>query len=185
MTRATRTLGCASVRECPPSAWARPWAHESPRVSSGSIGAASCSASRSACASQPKAAGEASASDADTSCESGYRHRRLEATIYWANTHLGVCHQLPRLGQGAHPDGDSANILCRCRLRRRRPLTAPDRNRNRRKSSCSAKRSGLPAMSGGGGNRTRVRGRTGQNVYKRSPRFSFDRRPEADALPTV
>ena len=39
--------------------------------------------------------------------------------------------------------------------------------------------------SGGGGNRTRVRGRTGQNVYKRSPRFSFDRRPEADALPTV
>jgi len=61
----------------------------------------------------------------------------------------------------------------------------PDRNRNRRKSSCCAKRSGLPAMSGGGGNRTRVRGRTGQNVYKRSPRFSFDRRPEADALPTV
>ncbi len=40
-------------------------------------------------------------------------------------------------------------------------------------------------LSGGGGNRTRVRGRTGQNVYKRSPRFSFDRRPEADALPTV
>src|SRR4051812_48046979 len=29
--------------------------------------------------------------------------------------------------------------------------------RNRRKSSCSAKRSGLPAMSGGGGNRTRAR----------------------------
>ena len=45
---------------------------------------------------------------------------------------------------------------------------------------------GLEALdSGGGGNRTRVRGRTGQNVYKRSPRFSFDRRPEADALPTV
>ena len=41
------------------------------------------------------------------------------------------------------------------------------------------------AIYGGGGNRTRVRGRTGQNVYKRSPRFSFDRRPEADALPTV
>ena len=38
---------------------------------------------------------------------------------------------------------------------------------------------------GGGGNRTRVRGRTGPNVYKRSPRFSFDRRPEADTLPTV
>jgi hypothetical protein len=40
-------------------------------------------------------------------------------------------------------------------------------------------------FSGGGGNRTRVRGRTGQNVYKRSPRFKFDRRPEADALPTA
>jgi hypothetical protein len=55
------------------------------RVSSGSIGAASCSASRSACASQFEGAGEASASDADTSCEAGYRHRRLEATSYWAN----------------------------------------------------------------------------------------------------
>jgi len=31
--------------------------------------------------------------------------------------------------------------------------------------------------SGGGGNRTRVRGRTGQNLYKRSLRFSFARRP--------
>ena len=39
--------------------------------------------------------------------------------------------------------------------------------------------------SGGGGNRTRVRGRTGQNLYKRSPRFSFGRRPGADALPTA
>ena len=39
--------------------------------------------------------------------------------------------------------------------------------------------------SGGGGNRTRVRGRTGQNVYKRSPRFRFDRRPEADTLPAA
>jgi hypothetical protein len=39
--------------------------------------------------------------------------------------------------------------------------------------------------SGGGGNRTRVRGRTGQNVYKRSPRFRFDRRPGPDALPTA
>ena len=43
----------------------------------------------------------------------------------------------------------------------------------------------ISRRSGGGGNRTRVRGRTGQNVYKRSPRFSFDRRPEADVLPTV
>ena len=41
------------------------------------------------------------------------------------------------------------------------------------------------ALSGGGGNRTRVRGRTGQNVYKRSPRFRFDRRPEADTLPAA
>ena len=38
---------------------------------------------------------------------------------------------------------------------------------------------------GGGGNRTRVRGRTGQSVYKRSPRFEFDRRPEADTLPAA
>ena len=40
-------------------------------------------------------------------------------------------------------------------------------------------------LSGGGGNRTRVRRRTGQNVYKRSPRFNFDTaagggRPTAD-----
>src|SRR5438105_3188303 len=58
-----------------------------------------------------------------------------------------------------------------------------DQNRNRRKSSCCAKRNGLPAMSGGGGNRTRVRGRTGQNLYKRSPPLNLARRPEADALP--
>jgi len=51
--------------------------------------------------------------------------------------------------------------------------------------SCRQEGRSLPAVHGGGGNRTRVRGRTGQNVYKRSPRFSFDRRPEADALPTV
>jgi hypothetical protein len=31
--------------------------------------------------------------------------------------------------------------------------------------------------SGGGGNRTRVRGRTGESVYKRSLRFAFARRP--------
>ncbi len=31
--------------------------------------------------------------------------------------------------------------------------------------------------SGGGGNRTRVRGRTGVSVYKRSLRFRFARRP--------
>ena len=30
---------------------------------------------------------------------------------------------------------------------------------------------------GGGGNRTRVRGRTGESVYKRSLRFAFARRP--------
>ena len=40
-------------------------------------------------------------------------------------------------------------------------------------------------LGGGGGNRTRVRGRTGQNVYKRSPRFKFNRRPEADTLPAA
>src|SRR5918911_2648489 len=43
----------------------------------------------------------------------------------------------------------------------------------------------ISGESGGGGNRPRVRGRTGQSVYKRSPRFEFDRRPEADALPTA
>ena len=37
-----------------------------------------------------------------------------------------------------------------------------DRSRNRRKPSCSAKRSGLPAMSGGGGNR---RGETSPRAY--------------------
>ena len=31
--------------------------------------------------------------------------------------------------------------------------------------------------SGGGGNRTRVRGRTGQSIYKRSLGFGFARRP--------
>jgi hypothetical protein len=36
---------------------------------------------------------------------------------------------------------------------------------------------------GGGGNRTRVRGRTGQNVYKLVPPLDLARRPEADALP--
>ena len=41
------------------------------------------------------------------------------------------------------------------------------------------------SFDGGGGNRTRVRRRTGQNVYKRSPRFNFERRPGADALPTI
>jgi hypothetical protein len=39
------------------------------------------------------------------------------------------------------------------------------------------------SSSGGGGNRTRVRGRTGQNLYKRSPPLNLARRPEADALP--
>ncbi len=38
-------------------------------------------------------------------------------------------------------------------------------------------------VSGGGGNRTRVRGRTGQNVYKLVPPLDLARRPEADALP--
>ena len=33
------------------------------------------------------------------------------------------------------------------------------------------------AIHGGGGNRTRVRGRTGQGVYERSLRFAFARRP--------
>ena len=35
----------------------------------------------------------------------------------------------------------------------------------------------LCSGSGGGGNRTRVRGRTGQSLYKRSLRFDFARRP--------
>src|SRR5262249_56423882 len=38
-------------------------------------------------------------------------------------------------------------------------------------------------LGGGGGNRTRVRGRTGQNLYKRSPPLNLARRPEAAALP--
>ena len=33
------------------------------------------------------------------------------------------------------------------------------------------------AFHGGGGNRTRVRGRTGQSIYKRSLGFDFARRP--------
>ena len=58
--------------------------------------------------------------------------------------------------------------------------------KNERREIIMAREAGrISRRSGGGGNRTRVRGRTGQNVYKRSPRFSFDRRPEADALPTV
>ena len=44
-------------------------------------------------------------------------------------------------------------------------------------------RSGLPAMSGGGGNRTRVRGRTGQSIYKLRLAFRFARRP-VDSRPT-
>ena len=39
------------------------------------------------------------------------------------------------------------------------------------------------AIYGGGGNRTRVRGRTGQSVYERSPRLDLTRRPVADDLP--
>jgi hypothetical protein len=38
--------------------------------------------------------------------------------------------------------------------------------------------------SGGGGNRTRVRGRTGVSVYKHRPPFDFARRPVGDR-PTV
>ena len=41
----------------------------------------------------------------------------------------------------------------------------------------------LKPLGGGGGNRTRVRSRTGQNVYKRIPPLNLARRPEADALP--
>jgi hypothetical protein len=61
---------------------------------------------------------------------------------------------------------------------------APD-SYARRLAARASCRSSLEAKSGGGGNRTRVRGRTGQNVYKRSPRFNFDRRPGTDALPTA
>ena len=38
--------------------------------------------------------------------------------------------------------------------------------------------------SGGGGNRTRVRGRTGASIYKLRPPFAFARRPVCDR-PTV
>jgi len=38
--------------------------------------------------------------------------------------------------------------------------------------------------SGGGGNRTRVRGRTGKSLYKLVLRFEFARRPAAGDLPT-
>jgi hypothetical protein len=38
--------------------------------------------------------------------------------------------------------------------------------------------------SGGGGNRTRVRGRTGESLYKLVLRLEFARRPVAGDLPT-
>jgi hypothetical protein len=38
--------------------------------------------------------------------------------------------------------------------------------------------------SGGGGNRTRVRGRTGKSLYKLVLQFGFTRRPVAGHLPT-
>ena len=38
----------------------------------------------------------------------------------------------------------------------------------------------LPASSGGGGNRTRVRGRTGASIYKLRSPFRFTRRPVCD-----
>ena len=45
----------------------------------------------------------------------------------------------------------------------------------------SSRRNGRNGLSkkksGGGGNRTRVRGRTGQSIYKRSLGFDFARRP--------
>jgi hypothetical protein len=40
------------------------------------------------------------------------------------------------------------------------------------------------AIYGGGGNRTRVRGRTEQNVYERSPRFISPAGRFTDDLPT-
>ena len=42
----------------------------------------------------------------------------------------------------------------------------------------------LFAKSGGGGNRTRVRGRTGKSLYKLVLRFDFARRPVAGHLST-
>jgi len=39
-------------------------------------------------------------------------------------------------------------------------------------------------VSGGGGNRTRVRGRTGESIYKLRPLLQFARRPVSDR-PTV
>ena len=41
-----------------------------------------------------------------------------------------------------------------------------------------------PRVSGGGGNRTRVRGRTGQGIYERSPRLISPGGRFADDQPT-
>src|SRR3954451_18459245 len=54
----------------------------------------------------------------------------------------------------------------------RRAQASPDRRRLRQNSQVRSK-----ALSGGGGNRTRVRGRPEQNVYKHRPRF--ESRPDS------
>ena len=51
------------------------------------------------------------------------------------------------------------------------------RRQNWRQNEPRPRRASNRWSDGGGGNRTRVRGRTGQNVYERSLRFRFARRP--------
>src|SRR5919201_4133531 len=58
-----------------------------------------------------------------------------------------------------------------------------DSNRRRFDRIASFEKAPIAGKSGGGGNRTRVRGRTGQSVYRFSPPLNLARRPEADALP--
>ena len=52
----------------------------------------------------------------------------------------------------------------------------PSRAGRARRGGRSPRLSGCATKSGGGGNRTRVRGRTGESIYKRSPGFRFARR---------
>src|SRR5204862_8293425 len=66
-----------------------------------------------------------------------------------------------------------------------RVVAAAGRRRGvrRKEPAAPARRARAPGAHGGGGNRTRVRCRPEQNVYKRSPPLNLARRPEADALP--
>jgi hypothetical protein len=62
----------------------------------------------------------------------------------------------------------------------------PDRMRlhDRTQIRVLTQKSRFAGESGGGGNRTRVRGRTGMSVYKHRSPFRFTRRPVGDR-PTV